>query len=181
MTRTSFFYFYLIFTTLLLVSSCSTQKRNARTAEPSNRKADKELTELYSKKLGIPLDGSENEKLISEVSSWIGTPHKMGSCSKSSVDCSCFVKMVYQQVYGVTLERTSEAMLKNNCKSIARSSLREGDLVFFSTKGGKPSHVGIYLKNSYFVHTSTTRGVMISNLNEPYYQKNYLESGRVAR
>lgn len=180
MTRRLFFYFYLILS-LLLVSSCSTQKRNARTIDPSNQKVDEKFTELHSKKLGIPLDGSENEKLISEVSSWIGTPHKIGSCSKSSVDCSCFVKMVYQQVYGITLERTSEAMLRVNCNPIARSSLREGDLVFFSTKGRKPSHVGIYLKNNYFVHTSTSRGVMISNLNEPYYQKNYLESGRVTR
>ncbi|WP_286076278.1 C40 family peptidase, partial [Parabacteroides goldsteinii] len=60
--------------------------------------------------------------------------------------------------------------------------LQEGDLVFFKTGGGKkktPNHVGIYLKNGKFIHTSTSRGVMVSSLSEPYYTRSWITGGRV--
>jgi len=65
---------------------------------------------------------------------------------------------------------------------MARSRLQEGDLVFFNTNGNKrktPSHVGIYLKDGRFIHTSTSKGVMVNNLNEPYYKRTWLTGGRV--
>jgi lipoprotein Spr len=64
-------------------------------------------------------------------------------------------------------------------KKIDASSLQEGDLVFFNIDAGRISHVGIYLQNNKFVHASTKRGVVINDLNEPYYKKYFVRSGRV--
>lgn len=79
-------------------------------------------------------------------------------------------------------QRSSADMLKYNCKKVSRGKLQEGDLVFFKTGGGKkktPNHVGIYLKNGKFIHTSTSRGVMVSSLSEPYYTRSWITGGRV--
>jgi hypothetical protein len=63
-------------------------------------------------------------------------------------------------------------------KVISDNELQEGELVFFNTRGGV-SHVGVYLFNDYFVHASVKNGVTINNLNEAYYKKKYIGSGRV--
>jgi lipoprotein Spr len=73
-------------------------------------------------------------------------------------------------------------MLKHDCRKISRDELKEGDLVFFRTEGGRkksPNHSGIYLKNGKFIHTSTSRGVMVSSLREPYYLRTWVAAGRV--
>jgi cell wall-associated NlpC family hydrolase len=62
---------------------------------------------------------------------------------------------------------------------IDKDELQQGDLVFFNTFGSGVSHVGIYLADGKFAHTSTSKGVTIDNLDSPYYMKNYYGSGRV--
>jgi Cell wall-associated hydrolases (invasion-associated proteins) len=73
-------------------------------------------------------------------------------------------------------------MLMKNCRKIGKGRLREGDLVFFST-GNKAkayvNHVGIYLKTNKFLHASTSKGVIVSDLDEPYYMRAWACGGRV--
>jgi lipoprotein Spr len=57
--------------------------------------------------------------------------------------------------------------------------MREGDLVFFKIGQNTVSHVGVYLTNDRFVHASTSSGVMISDLKEPYWKKYYAGGGRM--
>lgn len=135
-----------------------------------------------SKKLGINVTKSDNQKLYSEAASWIGTKYKYGGTSKSGVDCSGFTYLMYKSVYGKTLSRQSEAILNNNCKRISKNQLKEGDLVFFRTDGKKssnPNHVGIYLKNNKFIHASSSKGVVVSDITTDYYVKNWIAGGRV--
>ena len=110
-------------------------------------------------------------------------PHRLGGSTKRGVDCSGFVAIVYREVYGKQLSRSSADMLKHDCRKVSRAKLKEGDLVFFkTTRGGKrgvPNHVGIYLKNGRFIHTSTSSGVVVSSLSEPYYTRTWLTGGRV--
>ena len=60
-------------------------------------------------------------------------------------------------------------------------NLIEGDLVFFRTRGKRISHVGIYLANNFFVHASSTGGVMISSLTEAYWSKRFAGAGKIPK
>jgi len=133
----------------------------------------------YSDKLGINLDGTENKDLIMAIDEWFGTPFRMGGCSKYGVDCSCFVKKIYDDVYGLYLSRTSKSIYYEDLIPVKKEDLQEGDILCFKIRGRRISHIGIYLKDNKFVHASRKRGVMINDLNEKYYKKRYFSGGRV--
>lgn len=141
-------------------------------------------TQALSRTFGVNITSSDNVRLYNEISSWLGTPYKYGAMSKSGVDCSGFVYQVYQAVYHKTLQRQSAMMLTENCTRINKNQLREGDLVFFRTDGKKtttPNHVGIYLKNNKFAHSSSSKGVTVSDLTSDYYARALISGGRVTR
>lgn len=151
-------------------------------AKPTN--SSNESLSSISKKLGINVTSSDNIKLYSEAASWIGTKYKYGGTSKNGVDCSGLTHLMYKSVYGKTLSRQSNLILSNDCKRISKSQLKEGDLVFFRTDGKKssvPNHVGIYLKQNKFIHSSSSKGVVISDLATDYYVKNWITGGRVIK
>lgn len=93
-------------------------------------------------------------------------------------DCSEFVGAVYNDYAAVHLPRTVENLFKTG-RSVESGNLYFGDLVFFDTGGKGVSHVGIYVGFDEFVHSSSTDGVVISNLNDKYYQERYLGARRV--
>jgi len=132
-------------------------------------------------KLGLRKECRDNFTLYKEASSWLYVPHAEGSCSRTGIDCSCLVCDIYKSVYDKTLERNSAVMLKINCRKISKHRLHQGDLVFFCTGKSKAvvNHVGIYLKHNKFIHASTSRGVIVSDLNENYYLKTWVCGGRV--
>lgn len=176
MKRKYFLQTALFICILLLSTACGSKKQ--RVTLPAGFKGPKELSRLY----GVRLTPEDNIYLYNEGAKWLGTPHRMGGVTKRGVDCSGFVAIVFREVYGKQLSRSSADMLKYNCKKISRSKLREGDLIFFNTGKSRkkiPTHVGIYLKNGKFIHTSTSRGVIVSSLSEPYYIRTYLTGGRV--
>jgi lipoprotein Spr len=124
----------------------------------------------------------DNLRLYTTASQWLGAPYRYGGISRRGIDCSGFVSVIYREVYGKRLTASSADMLKYHCRKVKRSALREGDLVFFRTDRGNrkiPNHVGVYLKNNKFVHASTSRGVTVSNLSEPYYLRTWITGGRV--
>jgi cell wall-associated NlpC family hydrolase len=118
-------------------------------------------------------------RLVAYIMEWVGTPHKDNTQSEKGTDCSGFVQAVYHDAHGIELSRSSRDMYENDVQKISKHDLQEGDLVFFNTFGSDISHVGIYLKDGKFAHTSTSRGVTVSSLQERYYQKNYRGAGRV--
>jgi len=171
----------LFFSVILYLSVC-TSCRVYRYETPPPRYATRVYsTRELSNRLGIQVTTRDNHELYNTVAQWLGTPYRRGQSSIRGTDCSGFVMNVYRSVYGKNLSRSSADMLRINCKSIPRQSLREGDLVFFSTNRNsrRVTHVGIYLKNSMFVHSSTSRGVIISNLDEPYYRQRWISGGVV--
>ena len=131
----------------------------------------------YSVLLDIEVEQLQNKVLLESIDEWYGTRYRLGGTTKSGIDCSAFVQASFLAAYGVTLPRTAREQYKFTPR-ISRTELKEGDLVFFNTRGGV-SHVGIYLHNNKFVHASTSQGVVVSDMFEAYYLKRYVGAGRI--
>ena len=115
--------------------------------------------------------------MLESVDEWYGTRYRLGGTTKSGIDCSAFVQACFLAAFGITLPRTAREQYKAT-KRISRTELKEGDLVFFNTRGGV-SHVGIYLQNNKFIHASTSQGVVVSDMFDAYYLKRYVGAGRM--
>lgn len=156
---------------VFLLFSCSTARR-----------VEKRHTNKVYEALGLEPDRDDNIALYKEAATWLHVRHVDGGMSRNGTDCSFLVYSLYKTVYRKTIERNSAAMLTKNCKRINRNKLKEGDLVFFNTGSRSKSnvnHVGLYLKDNKFVHSSTSKGVIVSNLDEAYYRKTWVCGGRV--
>ena len=131
----------------------------------------------YAILLNLPIETALNFRMLEFIDEWYGTPYRYGGTSKKGVDCSAFVNFFMSAVYGLDIPRNSKEQY-GTAKKIRKKQLEEGDLVFFNTRGGV-SHVGVYLGHNKFVHASTSSGVTISDLDEEYYDRRYVGSGRV--
>ena len=131
-------------------------------------------------RLGIDIDMEDNHALYVESSNWLGVPYRGGGNSKRGVDCSGLTSAIYKKVYQKNLERNSDDQRKKDCRKVKKGKLKEGDLVFFHNgrKKKRATHVGIYLKKRKFIHASTSQGVIISRLDEEYWDKHWLSGGR---
>ena len=104
---------------------------------------------------------------------WMGAKYVYGKATKTKTDCSGFVMQVYKGYYNIALDHSSSKMYKDSRgKSVSRGSLKEGDLVFFGSLW-KIDHVGIYLRGDRFIHASTSKGVMISPMQDKYWGHKY--------
>ncbi|QRY57458.1 C40 family peptidase [Sphingobacterium siyangense] len=186
MSVRSYFIFFL--GAVLFLSSCSTKKKvlssnthssnggvltdasSARGKTYSGSRLDNyaDLLNVSTKKL--------NPHLYSFIDNWMGIPHRMGGQTKSGVDCSGFVNLLYIEVYKGNLPRTSRDM-EGIVKRKKVDKLEEGDLVFFSFGRNGIDHVGVYLHNNKFVHVSTRKGVIISDLSDSWYAKTFVDAG----
>jgi lipoprotein Spr len=131
----------------------------------------------YSQLLGLDPGSLPALSLLLALEDWYGTRYLWGGSSKRGVDCSAFTRAMYQSVYGITIPRVSKDQHKAT-RRVHLTELKEGDLVFFNTRGSGVSHVGIYLGNNKFAHAASSKGVTVNDLNERYYLKRYLGAGR---
>jgi lipoprotein Spr len=135
----------------------------------------------YSIQMDIAVEEIQNIPLLQKIDEWWGTPYALGGNSKRGVDCSYFTLDVMNAIYNTNLKRTAAEQYEQSEK-IDWSDLKEGDLIFFKTDGSRSiSHVGIYMTNNKFAHASTSQGVTISDLSEPYWQKRLYSLGRVLK
>jgi cell wall-associated NlpC family hydrolase len=119
-------------------------------------------------------------KLTSYAQSLIGTPYKYGGNSPhTGFDCSGFVDYVFQHTAGVSLPHIARQISQHG-SPVKSSQLREGDLVFYDTKNGAYSHVGIYLGNDRFIHAPSSGGsVRIEDMTIDYWKKHYNGARRI--
>ena len=110
---------------------------------------------------------------------WKGVRYRKGGLSRKGIDCSGFVYLTFKDKMNITLPRTTELQAEVG-KRIRKTELKAGDLVFFKTGFiFKSLHVGMYISDKRFLHASTSRGVMISSLANPYWQDSYWQSRRL--
>ena len=103
--------------------------------------------------------------------------YKYGGNDMSGVDCSGFVCAIFEKVYHASLPRTTSLQFQKR-EPITIPNLRNGDLVFFDIQGKGVSHVGIYIGKGKFVHASSSKGVVISDLSNAYYKERCIGGGR---
>lgn len=154
------------------------EKENNEGVSKATSENINELYIAYSSQLGYELNGTEDLDLLEEVVNWLGTPYQYGGVTLAGADCSGFVLSVYKNVYDINLARVTTDMVKNSRK-VNKRNLQEGDLVFFRINRVKVSHVGIYLSNNKFAHASSSRGVVIDDITNDYYEKRFAFGGRI--
>ncbi len=139
----------------------------------------------HKPELVLPKETAENDpysyfvrdRLYSRYQEWQGVRYRLGGSDHSGIDCSAFVKIIYEAEFGLSLPRTalSQATLGHE---VDQSRLKPGDLVFFRTSRHS-QHVGIYLESRQFLHVSTRKGVTISELDDSYWKSRYWKSVRI--
>lgn len=165
---------------LLVLSGCHSSKKNGS-----------EFYQSQFDQLGVSSFGShgkkdkknssDRSKIVEEAYTWLGTPYGYAHSEKGiATDCSGMVLKVYETVVGISLPRNS-ALQHQFCRHIKRKDIKIGDLVFFAT-GSDPdkiSHVGIMLDEENFIHASSSKGVVVSSIDTPYYIRTFKGFGRV--
>ncbi len=114
------------------------------------------------------------EKIYNE---WNGVPYRWGGTNKSGIDCSAFTQLVMFEYSQINLPRTTHQQVNVGSK-IAYSKAKIGDLVFFKVSR-KQKHVGVYIGGNEFMHASTSKGVIISRLDNPYWADAFWHFRRV--
>ena len=145
------------------VTAKATEKKTEKAAVPKTTNTAKKQTKTAAKPTNL-------EKYAKE---WLGAKYVYGAASKKKTDCSGYVMQVYKGFYGISLDHNAQRIYDDGRGySIKRNKLQEGDLVFFGNFW-KISHVGIYLKGNRFIHASTSKGVVITSMDDNYWASKY--------
>lgn len=133
---------------------------------------------FYAQRTGLEIDTANNLNLYNTLLEWVGVRYKFGGGTKKGIDCSGFCYNVYDEVFKTKIPSNSRSIFAES-DIIEPSDLKEGDFVFFKIRRSQVSHIGIYLGHDKFIHASVSRGVTISDLNEPYYKRYFYKGGRL--
>ena len=160
-------------------TSAETSGVDAYLNRTSSLEKASDLQLKYAILLNTEVEQVQDNFLLKFIDEWYGTRYRYGGTTKSGIDCSAFVQAIYLSAFGMTLPRTARDQYRG-CRIVSATEVKTGDLVFFNTTGGI-SHVGIYLQNNKFIHASTSFGVTISDLFDPYYLGRFLGVGRIEK
>jgi len=148
----------------------------AEASKTEGEKGEKEEP-VASTPLGKWSNLEERSLLVRVTKTFLGAPYKLGGSTLRGIDCSAFVKKIYE-IFNIQLPRTTREQFKVG-KKVEKDQLEEGDLVFFKRRGNR-AHVGIYVGDNQFVHASSySREVKIDHLDTPYYSQRFLRGVRV--
>lgn len=125
------------------------------------------------------------DNILNEASTYLGTPYRYGGTTRSGIDCSAFVLSVFGSALGMDLPRVAASQAQEG-DAVDKTELKRGDLVFFSHGRGRISHVGIVEEVTAegeikFIHAATSRGVMVSSLNDKYWGPKYRFAKRIVK
>lgn len=126
----------------------------------------------------VSIQDSVRILLMQHVINYLGIPYHYGGNSRKGMDCSAFTYRVFSEGFGIELPRSTRAQYHTGVR-VKKRALMPGDLLFFRTRRGRVSHVGIYVGEGLFAHASINHGITISPLESPYYKKRYAGAKRV--
>ena len=147
----------------------------------SNENDDVDLS-LLGYDFRSPFASSElREKLLTNIGRWLGTRYRFGGSSKRGIDCSGFTSAVISSTIGESFCGAAQTQARK-VERVEFDELQFGDLLFFTGRNRKSNrigHVGIYIGNGVFAHSSTFRGVIYSHITEGYYSERFRFGGRI--
>jgi len=158
----------ILYVCVALLAACSSAPNNAHKG-----------TSAGVSDVRIDLSDTHKVKQIlnQQYNDWRNVKHQLGGMSKKGIDCSGLVYQTYRTKLGVELPRSTENQSKIGL-AVRQEHLRAGDLIFFKT-GVFKRHVGMYIDEGDFLHVSSRKGVMVSNLEDPYWRNAYWKARRV--
>jgi cell wall-associated NlpC family hydrolase len=121
------------------------------------------------------------DRLAIAARQFLGLPYRWGGMSeRRGLDCSGFVKVLFAKL-NIELPRTSREQFDVG-ENVGADNLEPGDLLFFSSDGITPNHVGLYIGDNRFVHAEKKAGhVIVTTLNRPWYIKHFLGARRIVK
>lgn len=169
--------FLILLGFVLVMVSCKTSSKiitSKSEAQKSGIYKNDSFTKSNSKHL--------SEGLIRKGLTFLGTPYRAGGTTKTGMDCSGLIQVTFNE-FDIALPRTSAAMASSG-KPIKKSEAQKGDLIFFKTNGKNSiNHVGLIVEivenEIKFLHSSTSKGVMISSTKEPYFSQSFAQINRI--
>jgi len=163
---------------MLFIGFCLvSQAQTTNTNKGKSSDQDNLAKEYFSQIMGVAINATTSTKLYQFVYDWLGTPYRLGGATKKGIDCSKFSLALYENVFNTTIGYNSRNQYAN-VTPIEKNNLQPGDLVFFKIRSKSITHVGVYLGDDKFAHASSSKGVMVSNLNEAYWKRYYYNGGR---
>jgi len=137
---------------------------------------DLDAFSTFFQKVGVNVNKATDLGMYANVFKWLYTPYRYGGKTEKGIDCSNYV---YKLMNDCSDTYATSRQLADMTEYVDREELREGDLVFFNVQGWGFSHVGVYLQDGKFTHSSSSNGVTISDLNDEYWNKRYCRAGRI--
>ncbi|GEA60949.1 C40 family peptidase [Vibrio comitans] len=159
----------LLITLATLLTACASGPETNSQARVNTNQIDQQIDDKVSKQ--------KSDELFRFYKVWHQTPYRLGGTTQNGIDCSAFTQIAYSQLFTQPLPRTTELQSQVG-KEVDYDDRRFGDLVFFKT-GFNTRHVGIYVEDNSFMHASTSRGVIISRLDSPYWADVFWQIRRV--
>ncbi len=111
--------------------------------------------------------------LFDQMMYWVGTKYKYAGKNEGGIDCSALAQKIVLACFQISIPRTANEQY-DHLKKQKEKFAQQGDLVFFKLnrrRRRRISHVGILLNKTYFIHASSSQGVIVSNINDTYYKK----------
>jgi len=115
---------------------------------------------------------------FNDVIHYFGTRYRSGGQTPAGFDCSGFVRFMYDKAFNMHLPHSSQEMSSLGNK-VAKDELQPGDLVFFQTRGRHINHVGIFIGNDTFIHSSLSKGITEDKLKQGYFDKSFAGAVRL--
>lgn len=171
---------------LLLLTFFTACKSSSPIITSKKVTAKKELQTKAEKKKITSKTNHLIEKLIDAASDNIGVKYRSGGTTKAGFDCSGLMYSVFSS-YDIPIPRSSYEQSKVGLIiDRERDNVKKGDLIFFKTnRKSKINHVGLVVEIAdeevKFIHSSTSKGVIISSTKEPYYQNSFVQINRILR